>query len=98
MEEACLLNIFPSIANVKICKLFPEEEKKKNMVDLCLAWLPGCNKDNQDRKLTICDFCTLFLQLSHIEKSAQSSSSETLLDTSEKSPLSGKKRNFLIHS
>ena len=87
MEEVCLLNIFPSIANVKICKLFPEEEKKKNMVDLCLAWLPGCTKDNQDRKLTICDFCTLFLQLSHLRQSAKSSSSETLLDTSEKSPL-----------
>ena len=91
VEQLCLLNIIPHDQ----CKGASEEDKKKNMVELCLASLRSCRKLPF---LWACDFCTSFLQLSHIEKSAQSSSSETLLDTSEKSPLSGKKRNFLIHS
>ena len=91
LEKLCLLNIFPGI----LCQYAPEEEKNKTMVELCVASLPSCNKG---RRLTGCDFCILFLQLSQLIQSTQSSSSETLLDTSEKSPLSGKKRNFLIHS
>ena len=91
LEKLCLLNIFPGI----LCQYAPEEEKNKTMVELCVASLPSCNKG---RRLTGCDFCILFLQLSQLIQSTQSSSSEALLDTSEKSPLSGKKRNFLIHS